>query len=75
MPFTRPRHWLRWLIGAVVVVAALAAAGPYIHFFNGSTPAALSLSRPLAPLRAVRRPAGVRNLDLRVRLYGRLPGQ
>src|SRR5271166_2386189 len=45
MPFTRPRHWLRWLIGAVVVLAALAAAGPfvYIHFFN-STPAALSLS-------------------------------
>ncbi len=45
MPFTRPRHWLRWLIGAVVVLAALAAAGPfiYIHFFN-SAPAALSLS-------------------------------
>jgi polyisoprenoid-binding protein YceI len=45
MPFTRPRHWLRWLIGAAVVLAALAAAGPfiYIHFFN-STPAALSLS-------------------------------
>ena len=45
MPFTRPRHWLRWLIGAVVVLAALAAAGPfvYIHFFNAA-PAALSLS-------------------------------
>jgi polyisoprenoid-binding protein YceI len=45
MPFTRPRHWLRWLIGTVVVLAALAAAGPfiYIHFFN-SAPAALSLS-------------------------------
>jgi polyisoprenoid-binding protein YceI len=45
MSFTRPRHWLRWLIGAVVVLAALAAAGPfiYIHFFN-SAPAALSLS-------------------------------
>jgi polyisoprenoid-binding protein YceI len=45
MPFTRPRHWLRWLIGSVAVVAVLAAAGPfvYIHFFNGSTPAALSL--------------------------------
>jgi polyisoprenoid-binding protein YceI len=45
MPFARPRHWLRWLIGAVVVVAVLAVAGPfvYIHFFNGSTPAALSL--------------------------------
>jgi polyisoprenoid-binding protein YceI len=46
MPFTRPRHWLRWLIGGIVAVAALAVAGPfvYIHFFNGSTPAALTLS-------------------------------
>ena len=45
MPFTRPRHWLRWLIGSVVVLAVLAVTGPfiYIHFFNGSTPAALSL--------------------------------
>jgi polyisoprenoid-binding protein YceI len=45
MAFTRPRHWLRWLIGSVAVLAVLAAAGPfvYIHFFNGSTPAALSL--------------------------------
>ena len=49
MALTRPRHWLRWLIGAVVVLAVLAAAGPfiYIHFFNGSTPSALTLS-PLA---------------------------
>jgi len=46
MPFTRPRHWLRWLVGGIVVLAALAVAGPflYIHFFNGSTPAALTLS-------------------------------
>ncbi len=45
MPVTRPRHWLRWLIGAIVVVVVLAVAGPflYIHFFNGSTPKALSL--------------------------------
>jgi polyisoprenoid-binding protein YceI len=45
MPFTRPRHWLRWLIGAIAAAAVLAAAGPfiYIHFFN-SAPAALSLS-------------------------------
>ena len=45
MPFTRPRHWLRWLIGAIVVLVVLGAGGPfvYIHFFNGSTPAALSL--------------------------------
>jgi len=40
------RHWLRWLVGTVVVLAAMAAAGPfiYIHFFNGSTPSALTLS-------------------------------
>jgi polyisoprenoid-binding protein YceI len=46
MPFTRPRHWLRWLIGAVVVLVVLGAAGPfiYIHFLNGSTPTALSLT-------------------------------
>src|SRR5271154_3348405 len=45
MPFTRPRHWLRWLIGAIVVLVVLAVAGPflYIHFFNGSTPSTLSL--------------------------------
>jgi len=46
MSVLKPRHWLRWLIGSVIVLAVLAAAGPfiYIHFFNGSTPAALSLS-------------------------------
>jgi polyisoprenoid-binding protein YceI len=46
MPVNRPRHWLRWLIGALVVLAVLAVAGPfaYIHFFAGSTPSALSLS-------------------------------
>ena len=45
MPFTRPRHWLRWLIGAIVVLVVLGVGGPfvYIHFLNGSTPAALSL--------------------------------
>jgi polyisoprenoid-binding protein YceI len=45
MPFIRPRHWLRWLIGAIVVLVVLGVGGPfvYIHFFNGSTPAALSL--------------------------------
>jgi polyisoprenoid-binding protein YceI len=45
MPFTRPRHWLRWLLAAVGVLVVLGAAGPfiYIHVFN-SAPAALSLS-------------------------------
>jgi polyisoprenoid-binding protein YceI len=44
MPFTRPRHWLRWLLVAIAGLVVLAVAGPfvYIHFFN-STPAALSL--------------------------------
>jgi polyisoprenoid-binding protein YceI len=51
MPFTRPRHWLRWLLAAIAGLAVLAAAGPfvYIHFFNGSTPAALSLSPTSSP--------------------------
>ncbi len=48
MSFLKPRHWLRWLVGSVVVLAVLAVAGPfiYIHFFDGSTPAPLSLSSP-----------------------------
>ena len=50
MAFTRPRHWLRWLLVAVAGLVVLAAAGPfvYIHFFN-STPAALSLSPGSTP--------------------------
>jgi polyisoprenoid-binding protein YceI len=45
MRMSRPRHWVRWLIGTIVVLAVLAVAGPfiYIHFFNGSAPAALAL--------------------------------
>jgi polyisoprenoid-binding protein YceI len=48
MPLTRPRHWLRWLLITIAGLVVLAAAGPfvYIHFFNGSTPAALSLKNP-----------------------------
>jgi polyisoprenoid-binding protein YceI len=44
MPVPRLRHPFRWIIGAVVVLAALAVGGPflYIHFFS-SAPAALSL--------------------------------
>jgi polyisoprenoid-binding protein YceI len=40
------RHWVRWLIAGIIVVVVLAVAGPfvYIHFFNGSTPSALSLA-------------------------------
>jgi polyisoprenoid-binding protein YceI len=59
MPFTRPRHWLRWLLGGAVVVAALALAAPfaYIHLFSGSTPAALSLS-PSAAASSGGTPAG-----------------
>lgn len=45
------RHWLRWLIGAVVVIAVLAVGGPfvYIHFVNGNAPAQLSLSSSPTP--------------------------
>jgi polyisoprenoid-binding protein YceI len=41
-----PRHWLRWLIAGLVVLAVLAVAGPfvYIHFLNGRAPGALTLS-------------------------------
>jgi polyisoprenoid-binding protein YceI len=41
-----PRHWLRWLIAGIAVLAVLAVAGPfvYIHFFSGSAPSALTLS-------------------------------
>lgn len=61
MPFTRPRHWLRWLIGSVVVLAVLAVGGPfvYIHFFNGSAPAALSLpSSAATPTKTAATPTG-----------------
>jgi len=46
MPFTRSRRWVRWLLVTIAVLVVLAVAGPfvYIHFFDGSTPAALSLS-------------------------------
>ena len=40
-----PRRWLRWVIGAVVVIIVLAVAGPfvYFHFIEGNSPAPLSL--------------------------------
>lgn len=49
MPSTMPRRLLGWLIVAVVALAALAVAGPfvYIHLFS-STPAALALT-PSSP--------------------------
>jgi len=42
---TGPRRWLRWLLVAIVVLVALAVAGPFIynHFINRAPPA-LSLS-------------------------------
>jgi polyisoprenoid-binding protein YceI len=50
---------VRWLIGSVVVIAVLAVAGPfvYIHFFNGSTPAALSLPSASATSSAASTPS------------------
>jgi len=51
MPFTRSRRWVRWLLVTVAALVVLAVAGPfvYIHFFDGSTPAALSLSPSTSP--------------------------
>jgi polyisoprenoid-binding protein YceI len=45
MLLRKPRRWARWLIGAAVLVAALAVGGPfvYIHLISGSAPAQLSL--------------------------------
>jgi len=38
-------RWLRWVIGAVIVIVVLAVAGPfvYFHFIEGNSPAPLSL--------------------------------
>jgi len=46
MAFTRSRRWVRWLLVSVAALVVAAVAGPflYIHFFDGTTPAALSLS-------------------------------
>ena len=40
------RHWGRWLIGAIVVVAIVVVGGPFVffHFIEGPAPAPLSLS-------------------------------
>ena len=40
-----PWRWLRWVIAAVVVIAVVAVAGPYVflHFIEGNGPAPLSL--------------------------------
>jgi polyisoprenoid-binding protein YceI len=40
------RHWGRWLVGAVVVVALVVVGGPFVffHFIEGPAPPPLSLS-------------------------------
>jgi polyisoprenoid-binding protein YceI len=40
-----PWRWLRWVIGAVVVIIVLGVAGPfvYFHFIEGNSPAPLSI--------------------------------
>jgi polyisoprenoid-binding protein YceI len=40
------RRWLKWVIGAVVVVVVLAVGGPFVffHFIEGNGPAPLSLT-------------------------------
>ena len=47
-----PWRWLRWVIAAVVVVAVLAVAGPYVffHFIEGNGPAPLSLKASASPV-------------------------
>jgi polyisoprenoid-binding protein YceI len=41
-----PRRWLRWVVGAVVVIVVLAVGVPfvYIHFIEGKAPAKLTLT-------------------------------
>jgi polyisoprenoid-binding protein YceI len=41
----RPRHWRRWLIGGIVVVAAIVVGGPFLYFrvIEGPAPARLHL--------------------------------
>jgi len=45
------RHWLRWVIGAAVVVVVLAVGGPfiYIHLIEGAAPAPLRLRSSTSP--------------------------
>jgi polyisoprenoid-binding protein YceI len=42
-----PRHWVRWLVAGVAVVAVLAVGAPfvYIHFVESKAPAPFSLGR------------------------------
>ena len=41
----RPRHWKRWLVGSIVVVAAIVVGGPFLYFrvIEGPAPARLHL--------------------------------
>lgn len=45
------RHWVRWTIGAVAVVAAVVVGGPFLffHVIDGAAPAPLRLSDGSAP--------------------------
>jgi polyisoprenoid-binding protein YceI len=51
MKVPRPRKPLHWILTGLVVIVVLAVGGPfvYIHFFNGSTPAALALPAATGP--------------------------
>ena len=62
------RHWGRWLIGAVVVVAIVVVGGPFVffHFIEGQAPAPLSLSSESstsAPSRAAASPTTTAAVD------------
>jgi polyisoprenoid-binding protein YceI len=46
------RHWLRWIVGAIVAIVVVVVGGTYvyIHFIEGPAPAKLSLSTtPTSP--------------------------
>jgi polyisoprenoid-binding protein YceI len=47
-----PRHPLRWILGGAAVVVALGVAGPYvyIHFVEGTPPAALTATTSTSPV-------------------------
>jgi polyisoprenoid-binding protein YceI len=46
----RPRHFVRWIVGAVALVAVLALGGPYVYinFIEGEAPPALAATKSTA---------------------------
>jgi polyisoprenoid-binding protein YceI len=46
----RPRHWKRWVFGAIALVLLVVVGGPfvYFHFIEGTSPTKLALPRTRA---------------------------